>query len=273
MGRNTPPKIKTCPLCGIEFTHQGNAKRCKECRFRCLDCGEKKKYYGKYCGRCKDKRRVYTRPCSYPGCTKKIMDRNKTGVCEEHRDYSKQSQNLRKKLERQRSHPQYPRNEFTRKKIIPAKCVVCGKAFLTSHDTLKQAEKTGSSRVCSSRCQGVWAAKHTPRRDTSIERKIESAIKERGWNYQKQVPLCGATIVDFYLPDHRIVIYCDGTFWHQTPERKASDKRQNAILKKSRYTVYRFGEDEINKSPHSCLDRITIESKPVHRQLHLPIAE
>ena len=49
-------------------------------------------------------------------------------------------------------------------------------------------------------------------KDTSIELKVEAELQKRNINYQKQVPLCKVALVDFYLPEYRIVIQCDGCY-------------------------------------------------------------
>jgi len=95
-------------------------------------------------------------------------------------------------------------------------------------------------------------------KDTSIELKIEEELRLRNINYQKQVPLCKVAIVDFYLPEYRIVIQCDGDYWHNRPGRKEKDERQDKVLTFNGFNVYRFWEHEINKSPQKCIDIIAI---------------
>lgn len=101
----------------------------------------------------------------------------------------------------------------------------------------------------------------TPSKETSIEKKIERELRKRKIYYKKQVPLCNVTIVDFYLPEHQLVIYCDGDYWHNRPEAREKDERQNKILKENGFKVFRFWEHEINKSPKACLDKIKIYLK------------
>jgi len=94
------------------------------------------------------------------------------------------------------------------------------------------------------------------RRDTSIELKMERELKRINICYQKQVPLCDITVVDFYLPEYKIVIYADGDYWHNIPEVRDRDKRQNRILEDKGYRVLRFWGREINKSIEECGNRI-----------------
>ena len=78
-------------------------------------------------------------------------------------------------------------------------CEYCGEEFSTN----KKRVKTLCSRRCSLLC----------RRQTDIEKIIEDWLKENKIDYQKEVPLCGVTIVDFFV-EPNIVIYCDGDYWH-----------------------------------------------------------
>jgi G:T-mismatch repair DNA endonuclease (very short patch repair protein) len=57
-------------------------------------------------------------------------------------------------------------------------------------------------------------------KDTKIELKVEKELKRRNINYQKQISLYPRAMVDFYLPEYRIVIQCDGDYWHNKKGRK-----------------------------------------------------
>lgn len=108
--------------------------------------------------------------------------------------------------------------------------------------------------------KGTFKKGHFPNnkffKDTSIERKIEEELKKRNLNYQKQVRLCNVARVDFYLPEYRIVIQCDGNYWHNLPGRREKDERQDNILKFNGFNIYRFWGSEINKSVKDCIDKI-----------------
>ena len=93
-------------------------------------------------------------------------------------------------------------------------------------------------------------------KDTGIELKIEAELKKRNINYQKQIPLCKVAIVDFYLPEHRIVIQADGDYWHNLKGSKEKSIQQDAILTFNEFNVYRFWEHEINESVENCINKI-----------------
>ena len=103
-----------------------------------------------------------------------------------------------------------------------------------------------------------WHIEHPNKKfkDTSIELKVEAELIRRGINFQKQVPLCKIAIVDFYLPEHRIVIQADGDYWHNRQGRKERDAMQDAVLTFNGLNVYRFWEHEINESVENCINKI-----------------
>jgi very-short-patch-repair endonuclease len=105
-----------------------------------------------------------------------------------------------------------------------------------------------------------WNITHPNKKfkDTGIELKIEEELKNRGINYQKHVPLCKVALVDFYLPEYRIVIQCDGDYWHKFPVGKEKDAKQDAVLTFNGFSVYRFWEHEINTSASECINKIII---------------
>jgi len=105
-----------------------------------------------------------------------------------------------------------------------------------------------------------WQINHPNRKfkDTDIELKMEAELQRRGINYQKQVPLCSIAIVDFYLPEYRIVIQCDGDYWHNRQGAKERDERQDKVLIFNGFNVYRFWGHEINKDVIKCINQLNI---------------
>jgi len=94
------------------------------------------------------------------------------------------------------------------------------------------------------------------KKDSSIEIKMQEALKINNIYYQKQTALCGITVADFYLPEYKIVVYTDGDYWHNLPTVKNRDKEQVRILEENGYQVLRFWEHEIKASIMECIDKI-----------------
>jgi DNA mismatch endonuclease (patch repair protein) len=77
---------------------------------------------------------------------------------------------------------------------------------------------------------------------------------------------------DFVFPNHKLVVECDGDFWHANPLKYAGkplkqaqkntlakDKSKNAYIKKvdsGSWTLLRFWESDIKKDVKSCVDKI-----------------
>lgn len=115
--------------------------------------------------------------------------------------------------------------------------------------------KRGGGRFCSRRCKSIWQVKNMKKKDTDIERLMEDEFIRRNISYTKQVPLLGITLVDFLLP-HDIMVYCDGTYWHNLPKTKIRDVNQDFIFIFYGYKVFRFNDVEIKKSAKKCVDKI-----------------
>lgn len=92
---------------------------------------------------------------------------------------------------------------------------------------------------------------------TSIEIAIENELKNSGEVFIDQFTLLdGLTVVDFFIPSKKIVIYCDGDYWHGKEKVANRDEKQNEALRRNGYKVFRFSEKDIKKSPAECVARI-----------------
>lgn len=82
---------------------------------------------------------------------------------------------------------------------------------------------------------------------TSIEVKVGQQLEDYGIKYIYQKPICrGHFIVDFYLPEYQLVIECNGSYWHNRPERKLRDKElEEYVLSKGKDILWLW-DYEIN---------------------------
>lgn len=170
----------------------------------------------------------------------------------------------------------------------PKKCKNCGDNFFWSPD------KNGRYHVslwrqkefCSRICVGRYAVKSgrllteevrrkqsqakllvpsghfDPSKETSIERSVRELLDLLGIEYQRQVPLCGVGWADFLIPDKKIVIECDGDYWHSLERVKIRDSKKESAWVKSGYKVIRLKEYEIRNDLWSVFNsRVLIELK------------
>ncbi len=100
---------------------------------------------------------------------------------------------------------------------------------------------------------------------TYIEKKIGWLLKEKNIPFitQKEIPQSSKIgrnwFFDFGLKDYKILIECDGSYWHKTKEQLDKDKQKTEDAEKMGYVVLRFTEDQILKNLSSVsleLDRV-----------------
>lgn len=90
-----------------------------------------------------------------------------------------------------------------------------------------------------------------PSYNTTIEIKVEKILKELNINYVKQYDLY-SYFIDFAIPEKKIFIECDGTYWHSLDETKKRDIKKDKIANKIGWKMIRFAESLINTDPESC---------------------
>lgn len=125
---------------------------------------------------------------------------------------------------------------------IKRNCVNCKKEFFADLARVKR----GYGIFCSLSCVAIWRTKHQNKKSTVIEVKVEKYLKQLGVKFesQKMIPK-GRTVADFYIPEKRLVVYADGTYWHGRKEVKNRDQKQDFLLGMNGYKVLRLSEKEI----------------------------
>jgi len=89
----------------------------------------------------------------------------------------------------------------------------CGKTKIFRRDALLSG--TTNSCGCFRREEHIKRLKKLRKgKDTYIEKIIESLLKTLKIKIKKQFIIKNTSIADFYLPDHNLLIYCDGDYWH-----------------------------------------------------------
>lgn len=90
--------------------------------------------------------------------------------------------------------------------------------------------------------------------DTSIEKKVEAALKLMRVKYWKQYEIIGLLKVDFYLPARKLIIEADGCYHHGCPlhhprlygKKAATDHMRTQVMINRGYKVLRLWEHDIN---------------------------
>ena len=120
----------------------------------------------------------------------------------------------------------------------------------------------------SEKCSEIMAK--IPSRRTSIEDLLATACRKNGIKFRRPRGMTGNP--DFRIVGRKIVVFCDGDFWHgyRIDELKVKsnsdfwlakikrnmqrDKEVDIALKERGWTVIRFWEHDIRKNLDSCLD-------------------
>jgi len=120
-------------------------------------------------------------------------------------------------------------------------CEWCEQPFITWNN--------GQQKYCCKKC----ALSSTG--ETNIETLMRKELERKNIEF-KQYWKIGTFYVDFVLKN-KIVIECDGIYWHSKPEVKERDKRKNTFLINDGYKVFRFTDKEILNDVKKCVTEVT----------------
>ena len=116
-----------------------------------------------------------------------------------------------------------------------------------------------------------WVMSRIRGTNTKIDLKMKEELKKKKTGFEMYPKMFGSP--DFIIRRHRIAIFCDGDFWHgyryyekKRPAKKfwrdklegnmRRDKRVSRKLRRDGWSVLRFWEHDIEKSPEKCLRKI-----------------
>lgn len=95
--------------------------------------------------------------------------------------------------------------------------------------------------------------------NTSIELKVKDQLDRYGIKYVQQKPLKKAHfVVDFYLPEYKLVIECNGDYWHNLDMRKKRDKELEQYVKSKGRDILWLWEHEIRDSWFDIADYLEV---------------
>lgn len=82
---------------------------------------------------------------------------------------------------------------------------------------------------------------------SSIELKVKSQLEEIGIRFVRQKQICnGKFILDFYIPSLKLVIECNGDYWHNLPDRRLRDEKLKNYVEATGRNIIFIWEHEIN---------------------------
>jgi very-short-patch-repair endonuclease len=150
---------------------------------------------------------------------------------------------------------------------VTCTCKNCGIEFEKTNSDLKYPN--GGS-FCSQSCTCIYTLTHSRSKRTNIELAIEAVLIELGVAYVAQRRIA-KFVCDFYVNAHRLVIECDGIYWHSRPEQKEKDNYKDSWLISRSFKVLRLTDKEILGDIERCKERIleAMKRKGTHEQLPL----
>lgn len=108
-----------------------------------------------------------------------------------------------------------------------------------------------------------------PFKDTKIELLMEKELIKRNILFEKQFIVDKKFVCDFAIPNFKIIIECDGDYWHGNPKIYAEnklnetqkkkinfDKYKNMYLNSKGWKVFRFYETDILRNVENCVEQI-----------------
>lgn len=92
---------------------------------------------------------------------------------------------------------------------------------------------------------------------SSIEKAIRKVLNGLGIGYKTQVPFSNHKfVVDIYIPNRRLIIECNGNYWHNYiifPEKKIRDNALEKYAKNNGYKLIWLWESNIRENPEATL--------------------
>ena len=124
-------------------------------------------------------------------------------------------------------------------------CEVCGAPMrMKAHGVRRYA--------CSWRCN-MRRRELKPRPPSPAEAILQAALDSLGVRYVREAFLCDQFNVDFYLPDLKAVLFCDGR-GHCCPSRRKRDAYTDGILQADGFSVHRFANRDVARDATACIE-------------------
>lgn len=126
-------------------------------------------------------------------------------------------------------------------------CPVCHKIFMAKPCKEKLGFDTYCSRVC----------KIKGKEPTTIELTIARMLTDLKIDYVEQYSI-GRYVVDYLIPSQKLIIECDGSYWHSIPKVKKRDSLKDEYFTHRNFRVLRLPETDIKNNLAWCKEQIKL---------------
>lgn len=123
---------------------------------------------------------------------------------------------------------------------VEINCKWCNKPFMVR----PLQKERGRKQFCSQACHGCYTVTTIQKGATSIEIAVEQVLIALNEPYKSQKQM-GPYITDFYLPQYKLILECDGDYWHSLPNVVEKDKKKDHWLYAHNYKLLRLSEKDI----------------------------
>ncbi len=89
----------------------------------------------------------------------------------------------------------------------------------------------------------------------AAEKSMMKILRKLKLNYRFQQSMFGY-FPDFLLPKLKVVIECDGIYWHSKLSVRRRDRRKDRAFEKAGYKVIRISSEEVVKNPEKVLQQL-----------------
>jgi very-short-patch-repair endonuclease len=89
---------------------------------------------------------------------------------------------------------------------------------------------------------------------SSIEIMVQMELERRGIHFIPQKRM-GHYFIDFYIPETKTCIECDGTYWHSPEKNNGRDARKDNWLRTHGQRIIRLTEKEIKTDVYKAVDK------------------
>lgn len=107
------------------------------------------------------------------------------------------------------------------------------------------------------RMKEIQEGKGVQMANTSIEIKVRRFLETLNIKFMGQYCFYHKYLVDFIIPNYKVIIECDGDYWH-TKDQEIIDKdiKENEFIKEKGFRLLRLWESDINIDFEDCKKKI-----------------
>lgn len=91
-----------------------------------------------------------------------------------------------------------------------------------------------------------------PKKMTEIEQSLRDEFRKRRLRFEMHKTMFGRFQPDFVFEEARLIVQADGDYWHSLPKRRANDRAFAKAALLEGWSVWRFGEREIQMHAPAC---------------------